>query len=266
MLIIFFIFGLIIGSFLNVVIYRTNIAENLLGRSHCPHCKKKIAWYDNIPLLSFVFLKGECRNCKKKISRQYPLVELSMGIVFALIGNYFFFFSEPLSWLQTFFYLTIFSLLAVIFVYDVLYMEIPMIIFWIALGVSIVYLLIFDWLSFDSSMGIFSLQIFSGILAGVISFLLFFILVSVSKEKWMGMGDAYLAFLAGLIVGWPAVIFALVLAFGIGAIFGIILILFKKKNMKSQIPFAPFLALGIFLIILLPQIFPMIKYLLPFYF
>jgi prepilin signal peptidase PulO-like enzyme (type II secretory pathway) len=266
MLIIFFIFGLIIGSFLNAVIYRTYIAENLFGRSFCPHCKKQIRWYDNIPLLSFVFLRGECRDCKKKISWQYPLLELSMGIAFALIGNYFFFLFEPLSWLQTGFYLAVFSLLAVIFVYDFLYMEIPMIIFWITLGVSIAYLLIFDWLNFNSFMGIFSLQIFSGMLAGAIAFTLFFILVSVSKEKWMGMGDAYLAFLAGLIVGWPFVIFSLVLAFGIGAIFGLVLISTKKKTMKSQIPFAPFLILGIFITLILPQIFPMIRYFLPFYF
>ena len=266
MLIIFFILGLIIGSFLNVVVYRTKVVETLLGRSHCAHCKKQIRWYDNIPLLSFILLKAKCRDCGKKISWQYPAMELSMGIVFALIGNYFFFPPETISWVQTLFYLIIFSLLAVIFVYDFLYMEIPMIIFWIALGVSVVYLLIFDWLSFSSSLGIFSLQTFSGILAGVIAFLIFFILVSVSKERWMGMGDAYLAFLVGLIAGWPLIIFSLSLSFGIGAIFGIILILSKKKTMKSQVPFAPFLVLGVFIALILPQIFPMVRYLLAVYY
>src|SRR3972149_5315706 len=89
-LIAFFIFGLIIGSFLNVVVYRLRDAETLLGRSFCRHCKHQIRWYDNIPLLSFILLRGECRDCQNKISWQYPAVELMTGALFALIGFLFF--------------------------------------------------------------------------------------------------------------------------------------------------------------------------------
>lgn len=266
MLIIFFILGLIIGSFLNVVIFRLKLAETLLGRSYCPHCKKQVRWYDNVPLLSFALLKGRCRDCGKNISWQYPLIELGTAVVFALIGNYFFIPLITGSWLATLFYLSIFSLLLVIFVYDLRYMEIPMIIFWIALGISIVYFLLSDWLNFNGSLGIFSLQIFSGLVAGLVAFLFFFILVSVSRERWMGMGDAYLAFLIGLISGWPSVLLSLTLAFGMGAVWGVILIVLKKKTMKSQIPFAPFLIFGTFIALLLPRIFPLIKYFLPFFY
>ena len=84
---IFFIFGLIIGSFLNVVVYRLKDAETILGRSFCRHCKHTIRWYDNIPLLSFLFLRARCRDCDEKISWQYPLLEAVTGILFAEIGR-----------------------------------------------------------------------------------------------------------------------------------------------------------------------------------
>ena len=122
MVIIFLLFGLIIGSFLNAVVYRLNAVESLLERSHCPHCKKKIRWFDNIPLLSFILLSAKCRDCGEKISWQYPLVELTTGIVFALVGNYFFFSFDSSSWLLTDYYLVIFSLLFIVFVYDLKYM------------------------------------------------------------------------------------------------------------------------------------------------
>jgi len=256
----FFISGLIIGSFLNVVVYRLNVAESILGRSHCPHCKKQIRWYDNIPLFSFILLRMKCRDCNEKISWQYPLMEFVTGAVFALLGNYFFFLSDPQSWIITAYFLALFSLLLVIFMYDLKYMEIPMIIFWIALGVSLLYAIFSDWLNFIPELGIWNLSIFSGMIGGVIAFLFFFILVLVSKEKWMGMGDAYLAFLAGFVVGYPKIFFTLAAAFLIGSICSIILLLAKKKTMKSQIPFAPFLVSAMILAIFLSKIFPGIDY------
>ena len=132
-LIIFFISGLIIGSFLNVIIYRLRIFDDILGRSHCPHCKNKIRWYDNIPLLSFVLLGAKCRDCEGKISWQYPLVEFFTGVVFALTGYYFFDSANLTTLWETGFYLIIFSLLIVLLTYDWLYMEVPILIFWIIL-------------------------------------------------------------------------------------------------------------------------------------
>ena len=262
MLIIFFILGLIIGSFLNVVVYRLNLAESILGRSLCPHCKKQIRWYDNFPLLSFVALGAKCRDCGEKISWQYPVVEFFTGVVFALVGNYFFISSYALSWLDTVFYLGVFSALLVVFVYDLKYMEIPMIIIWLGSGWTLIYLLLFDWLNYGFQVQILSFRTFSGVLGAMVAFLFFFIIVSVSKEKWMGMGDAYLALLAGLIVGFPNIFLMLTLAFAIGAVFGVILVILGKKKMQSQIPFAPFLVSAVIILVLLQKAIPLIGYLL----
>jgi len=261
MVIIFFIFGLIIGSFLNAVVYRLNAVESLLERSHCPHCKKKIRWFDNVPLFSFILLSAKCRDCGEKISWQYPILELATGIVFALIGNYFFYSYDSSSWMLTAYYLVIFSLLLIIFVYDLKYMEIPMVILWIGVIISAVYFLSVDWQNFHIAISILDLKTISGLLGGLVAFLFFFGLASYSKEVWMGYGDAYIGFLAGFIVGWPNIIWALMLSFTIGALISVGLIIFRKKTMKSQVPFAPFLISGVFLVIILPQIFPALKYL-----
>ncbi|HEX7586400.1 MAG TPA: prepilin peptidase, partial [Patescibacteria group bacterium] len=146
MLIIFFILGLIIGSFINVVVYRLNVAESLvLDRSRCPHCKKIISWYDNIPLLSFVILKFRCRNCREKISYQYPLVEFFTGVIFAIIGVKYFSATDVSTWTLTIYYLGAASALMAIFVYDFLYMEIPVLVLWPALGWAIAFNLLLDW-------------------------------------------------------------------------------------------------------------------------
>ena len=251
---------LIIGSFLNAVVYRLNAVESLLERSHCPNCKKKVRWFDNVPLLSFILLSAKCRDCGEKISWQYPLVEASTGIMFAILGNYFFSPIDLGSWILTAFYLTVFSILAVIFVYDFKYMEIPMIALWLGVGVSLLYLVGNDWQNFHFAASIFDLGTISGILGGVVAFLFFFALAAYSKETWMGYGDAYLGLLIGLIVGWPNILWALTLSFTIGALVSVGLIALRKKNMKSQVPFAPFLVVGTFLIVVLPQAFPALKY------
>jgi len=206
MIVIFFLLGLIIGSFLNVVVYRLNVAETLLGRSYCPHCKNQIRWYDNIPLLSFILLNFRCRNCRAKISWQYPLVEFFTGIVFALVGSRFFDPIDMSSWVITLYYLGACSMLVAIFVYDALYLEIPSLVLWPAIGWSVAFNLYFDWVDRGNwvilgNWGILNLHTFSGVLAAAVGFLFFFVLVAVSREKWMGWGDALLAILLGLILG-----------------------------------------------------------------
>lgn len=245
MLVIFFILGLIVGSFINVVVYRLNVAESfVVGRSKCPHCQTLIKWYDNIPLLSFIILKFRCRNCREKISFQYPLTEFFTGVVFAIIGVKYFNVTDVSTWTLTIYYLGATSALIAIFVYDFLYMEIPGLVLWPAVGWAIACNLLLDWNRLDLGNNIWNSLIFSGTLAAFAAFIFFFLLVAVSREKWMGMGDAYLVILLGLILGWPQILSALMLAFSIGAIFGVILIVAKKKKMESQIPFAPFLVLG----------------------
>ncbi|MFA6383112.1 MAG: prepilin peptidase [Parcubacteria group bacterium] len=244
-ILIFFILGLIIGSFLNVVVYRLKVAESIAhGRSHCPECRKPIKWYDNIPLLSFILLRFRCRYCRKKISWKYPLVEFFTGLLFAAVGYKYFIASDSATWITTLYYLGAISFLAVIFVYDFLYMEISDLVLWPAVAWAVAFGLYIDWTKIGSNNVILNSQIYSGVLAAFAAFAIFFLLVAVSKEKWMGMGDAYLVILLGLILGWPNIILALFLAFMIGAIVGLVLIAGKKKKMESRIPFAPFLILG----------------------
>lgn len=247
-ILIFLILGLIVGSFLNVVVYRLNVAESfVMGRSHCTHCKKEIAWYDNIPVISFILLKFRCRKCKEKISWQYPLVEIFTGLIFAIIGQYYFNLTDTSSWSTVVYYLGIASSLIVILVYDLLYMEIPGLVLWPAIGYVLAFNLFFDWNQLDFGNDVFSLATYSGTAGALAAFAFFFALVAISKEKWMGMGDAYLVILLGLILGWPNILLALMLAFSLGAIFGIIMIIAKQKKMSSQIPFAPFLVIGTFI-------------------
>ncbi len=243
---IFFILGLAIGSFLNVVVYRLRVAETLVsGRSHCPHCQSTIAWYDNIPVISFILLKFRCRSCQAKISWQYPIVEVMTALLFVLVGHYFFQETDLFSWITAGYYLAMLSCLVVILVYDFLYMEIPSIVLWSAIFGAIVFTLFIDGgREIHAGMQITNFLTYSGLLAATVAFSFFFAMVAVSKEKWMGMGDAYLVILLGLVLGWPKILLGLFLAFAIGAICGIMLIALKKKKMKSRVPFAPFLVLG----------------------
>jgi leader peptidase (prepilin peptidase) / N-methyltransferase len=250
MLLIFLVAGLIVGSFLNVVVYRINLAENLVtGRSYCPHCKNQIRWYDNIPVLSFLILRAQCRDCKGKISWQYPSVEIFTGLMFAAVAWKFFDPADIATWTATSFYLGTVSFLIAIFVYDWLFLEIPGLVLWPAIGWAIAFNLIFDWSRLSLGNNLLNLATYSGTLAAFAAFMFFFLMVAVSREKWMGMGDAYLVILLGLIVGWPEILLALMLAFTIGAIIGLALIAFGKKKMDSQVPFGPFLVAGTFIAI-----------------
>lgn len=250
-IVIFFILGLAVGSFLNVVVYRLRVAEDLvMDRSHCPHCKTMIPWYDNIPVISFILLKFRCRSCKEKISWQYPLVEISTAVLFALVGNYFFKIDQSFSWIAAGYYCAIISALIVILAYDFLYMEVPSIVLWPAIFAAVVFNLLADGgKEIAAGMQVFDFATYSGMLGAAVGFSFFFLIVAASKEKWMGMGDAYLVIFLGLIVGWPNILLSLFAAFFLGAVAGIILILCKKKKMGSQLPFAPFLVLGTILTI-----------------
>jgi leader peptidase (prepilin peptidase)/N-methyltransferase len=130
-------------------------------------------------------------------------------------------------------------------------MEIPASVLWTGIFVSIAFGLYFDWTTFYvlgeiKSFSILDSYVYSGALAAFLAFVFFFALSAGSRERWMGMGDVYLVILLGLLVGWPEILLALFLAFATGAIYGIIAIVLKKKKMKSQVPFAPFLILGTF--------------------
>lgn len=250
MLFIFLISGLIIGSFLNVVVYRLHTAEEFFfSRSKCPHCSKLIRWYDNIPVFSFIVLRARCRDCDKKISWQYPLVEVLTALIFTAIGWKFF---DPLQvemWLPTAYYLFISASLIVILAYDWLHYEIPSAVLWVAIFLAVAFNLWTDAsaIFFDGASGS---QSFSSNLAAIAAFSFFFVLSAGSREKWMGMGDAYLAILIGLFLGWPQILLALFLSFFFGSFYGIIMVMSGRKKMKSQVPFAPFMISGAFIALL----------------
>lgn len=231
-----FLFGLCIGSFLNCLIYRLEQEEKLTGISYCPHCKHNLAWYDLVPVFSFVLLSGKCRYCKKKISIQYPLVEILTGLVFLLIFN-----TQPFYVLADLIYLCFMwymaSSLIVIFVYDLKHSIIPDKILFPLISITVLYQLVFDFkfLAFNSSW------------AGFLAFLFFWIIFFISKEEWMGLGDCKLVIFLGLFLGFPHILSALFLSFFFGAIIGLGLMAFGKTGLKSQIPFAPFLIGGSFM-------------------
>lgn len=222
-----FIFGLCIGSFLNVLIYRLPHFLPITGRSFCPKCKKKILWYDNIPLVSFILLRGKCRTCHSPISLQYPLVELATGILTVYSIQYAVFSGENL--LNTFYYLLLLYALIVVFVSDLRYQIVPDQVIYPAIGISLIRQI--------SLIG----QGWSFLLSGLGAGLFFLILHLVTRRRGMGMGDVKLAFLMGLVLGFPKIILALYLAFLTGAFVGVILILVGKKRFGEHIPFGPFL-------------------------
>ncbi len=240
-----FLFGLVVGSFLNVVIFRLESGEQVArGRSHCQYCRHTLEWHDLIPVLSFLALGGKCRYCKKKLSIQYPLVELATGMLFVFTVQFFdirYLIFDIKNLLTISYYLFITSALIVIFVYDFRHYIIPDKIVYSAIVITFLYQLAI------SQYPISNIQYFiSFILAAFLASGFFFAIVVITKGAGMGGGDVKLAFLMGLALGWPKILAALFLTFTIGAICGIILIALKRKKFKSEIPFGPFLVLGTF--------------------
>lgn len=258
MIVILFIIGIAIGSFLNVVMCRLNLGETVLGRSYCPHCRAQIHWHDNIPLLSFFLLGGRCRDCGDRISWQYPAVELATGLLFAGVGILFFENAQsPLSWIEAGYYSVLASLFVILFVYDLKHMEVPMLIVWVGVIAVIVHHLALDLWLMGGYGSLSEYATVSGLVGGGIAFILLFSLSFASKERWMGMGDAYVFLLAGLVVGWPMVFYALFLSFTLGAAAGVALIIAGGKNLQAKIPFVPYILAGaaitVFLKAALPQ-------------
>ncbi|MDX9892818.1 MAG: prepilin peptidase [Patescibacteria group bacterium] len=220
-----FILGIALGSFFNVVVYRlANDKSFLNGRSFCPDCRQQIAWYDNIPLLSFMILRGRCRHCRQQISWQYPAVELATGLIFIWL-----YYSSGLN-IKLFAHLVFASFLILIFVYDLKYYQILDRISLPAICLALIFNL---YLGFDFSNLLLGALIGSGFFA-----VQFF----GSKGKWVGDGDIRLGALMGLILGWQILLVALFIAYLVGAAVGLFLIVTDKKKMSSALPFGPFLS------------------------
>lgn len=241
-----FLLGTVIGSFLNVVIYRFNTGMTVVnGRSICMTCNRTLRWYELIPVLSFLIQSGKCRRCESTISHQYPLVELTTGIVFALIAYKFLpilYFSSRIYFFFLVAYMFIFSLLIVISVYDLRHKIIPdklVIIFIVAAFFS----MFINQSPFGS---IFAMPSYSAIAAGPILALPFASLWLLSKGRLMGLGDGKLVLGIGWMLGLSAGIAMTILSFWIGTVISLTAMFLSrnKMNMKSEIPFAPFLIIS----------------------
>jgi prepilin signal peptidase PulO-like enzyme (type II secretory pathway) len=252
-LIFVFLFGLIIGSFLNCLIWRVYKGEGMWNRSYCPKCKKQIAWYDNIPVLSFCLLGGKCRHCQKAISWQYPIIELIMGILF-LIAFYTNFQVASIINLQippapfikggvSQFLIFNFKFLIELF-RDWFLIAVMIVVFVIDLR----WYLILDIVVLPAAAIVFILNLILGIswqnllISGIIGGSFFLIQFLISKGKWIGGGDIRLGLLMGLALGWPNILVALFLAYFIGSIVGIGLILAGKKKWGGEVPLGTFLS------------------------
>jgi len=229
LIIFIFLFGLCVGSFLNVVIYRAKVKKSIFRpRSFCPSCKHHLAWYDLIPVISFITLGGKCRYCHKRVSWQYPLVELSCGILFILFYLKIDSINFPLL-LDLFFA----SIFIVIFVYDLkYYLILDQVILLGAIAAVLVSILL--------GKPSFPEALLGSLAAGGF----FAIIVLTSSGKWMGGGDIKLGFLLGFVLGWPQVLVALFIAFTLGSIIGLFLIILRGKTLQSAVPFGTFLIVG----------------------
>src|SRR3989344_4279682 len=238
-----FIFGAIIGSFLNVLILRLHTGRTLGGRSFCFSCQSQLRWYELIPIVSFLFQRGHCRSCYASISFQYPLVEFTSAVLAVTLVYYF---GLTLSALVLF--LVGCSLLAIV-VYDLRHTIIPN---------ELVYFFIFSTFCYQyfNQPQFFSWLSSLNFLAGPILFCFFAFFWLVSGGRWMGLGDAKLALGIGWVLGISLGITAVIFSFWVGAFWGLgalSLSLFRRRKsltMKSEIPFAPFLVLGLVLVAL----------------
>jgi leader peptidase (prepilin peptidase)/N-methyltransferase len=226
-----FLLGLVIGSFSNVCIYRLPRNESLVRPgSHCPQCSKPIPFYDNIPIISYLLLKGKCRYCGQSIPPQYPIVELATGLFY--LALYLFYGLQPIAIV----YMLLCTLLIIISFIDLRERIIPDVL-------SVPFIIIGFAFSFFLR-NINPLDSLLGILAGGGSLLLIAIVGSkLFKKEAMGGGDIKLAAMLGAFLGWQLTLLSLFLGFFLGSVIGVLIIV-TSKNKNDVIPFGPFIALG----------------------
>lgn len=225
--IVFFLMGTIIGSFLNVCVYRIPKGLSVVWPpSYCPGCGQSLAWYQLIPVLSFFLVKGMCSACEARISWRYPLVEAITGVLFL---NIYWLYGLSSAFLTLTFLV---SLLLVIALIDADHRVIPNRLVLVGLMVGLGLNLLFNHLMWS--------RLFLGFLAGG-GTLLFIALLS---SGGMGGGDIKFGAMLGVFVGWPGIIATLVIASVSGALYGLAAMALGKKSLGDIVPFGPFLALG----------------------
>ena len=235
----FLFFGIIFGSFINAWVWR--IENNLSvakGRSMCPHCKHTLAWYDLVPLLSYAVLRGKCRYCKAKISSQYPIIELTTGLLF--MSTYLILAPTGIQqWPQLAIILAVTVLLVAAYIYDAKHMELPEIFMIPAIILGVVYLgLNALWLGWGA---------LSGQLVGLGIFVLAFTAMwYFSKGTWLGAGDIRLAAIMGLLLSPKQLLVGIFAAYLVGAVYGLTVLMKSQKKRGVKVPFGPFLIIGFY--------------------
>jgi len=241
MIIIIFVFGAIIGSFLNMLIWRLPREESILGRSHCVSCGRTLDGWDLFPLLSYLFLRGKCRKCKAKIPFRYFLVELIAGALFVLAWH----FRQPGDLASVALLLRDWTVIAAFIVTFAVdwehFLILDNVIFPAAAAVALFNLasglLGGNWLDLSG-------QFFSGVIGAVLAPLPFFLLWYLSKGRWMGFGDVKLAILLGMALGWSLAYVGIMIAVFLGGVAAVALLLSGRKTLKSKVPFGTFLTVG----------------------
>lgn len=236
------LFGLVIGSFLNVCIYRIPRGESVVfPRSHCPKCGHKIPWHENVPVLSFILLGGKCSRCKQGISSVYPVVEIITALIAVLLYKFFGFSFETLI------FFILFSALVIATFVDFERQEIPDVITLPGILIGLVLSCIYpDFLGETRPLAL--LNSFLGVLAGGGSlYLVGFLGELVFRKEAMGGGDVKLLAMVGAFLGWKLALLAFFIAPLFGSFVGIAL---KMKEGKEMIPYGPYLSLASFIALL----------------
>ncbi|MEE9213263.1 MAG: prepilin peptidase [Thermodesulfobacteriota bacterium] len=249
-----FILGAVLGSFLNVCIYRLPREESIaFPPSHCTSCNNPIKFYDNIPILSYLILGGKCRNCSMRISPIYPIIELISAVLTLLAVRQF-----GINMDTLFYIVLIYSLIIITFI-DLEHMIIPNVITFPGIGVGIIFnLIITNWgyasdlldtpdlknfLRLISEVPIMS-SILGVLIGGGLLYFIGFLYEVIRKREGMGMGDVKLLAMLGAFLGWQGVIFIVFLSSIIGTVIGLSIILYQRENLKYAIPFGPFLSIA----------------------
>jgi leader peptidase (prepilin peptidase)/N-methyltransferase len=225
-----FIFGAVVGSFLNVCIFRLPAKISIIKPlSQCPHCHHPIRFYDNIPLISYIVLKGKCRDCGGKISWRYPLVELLTALL-----SLFLFLKFGLTLIFLIFFIFTAVLIVITFI-DLDYQIIPDVL--TLPGIPIFFLLAIFVVKIPWLEALIGLAVGGGVL-----FAIAFVYELITKREGMGGGDIKLLAMIGGFLGWKSLIFILLFSSFFGAIVGITAMIIKKQDMKYAVPFGPFLS------------------------
>lgn len=236
------VLGLILGSFISALSARFEKPKSMLTeRSKCPKCKHELGFWDLFPILSYIFLHGKCRYCKKPIPIKYPLIEIATATLFVLPVI----FKPNIQTYELVFYLIITVILVTIFVIDLETMYVPDYLVYIGIFASLIWAVLQYYLEGRNYLDL--------LLGPVIGGGVFLIIVLLSREKWMGSGDIGIGAMLGLTLAYPKILVNLFLAFTIGGIIGLYLMLIKKVPRKTEVPLGPFLIFGFFITYLLGE-------------